>query len=287
VYDTLAACIAQPLPRRCSTCGRGEERKGRRVKSKPPGERAAAGKLTVNRRRRTSKASVALAVDLVDHIVANDLPEGTALPHEKEMADTFELGRSTIREALRVLETRGVVQIRSGPGGGPVVRKPEPRDFSSSLELTLAFEGATLRDIFRAREDIGAVAAQLAAVRATKQQIRDLESIYQALVDNLDSDAAFAVNGRLFEGMIGQAAGSTVLRIVLDGLGELLEDAVPTDSPQRRTVVAEHLAGILDAIRKRNSVLATEKMSAYLLSGAEYWRGRQPGLDDRPIRWRG
>jgi len=265
----------------------GEERKGCRVSSNASGERPTSGKLTVNRRRRTSKASVALAVDLVDHIVANDLPEGTALPHEKEMAATFELGRSTIREALRLLETRGVVQIRSGPGGGPVVRKPEPRDFSSSLELTLAFEGATLRDIFRAREDIGAVAGQLAAVRATKQQIQDLESIYQALVDDIADEAAFASNGRLFEGMIGQAAGSTVLRIVLDGLGELLEDAVPTDSPQRRTVVAEHLEGILDAIRQRNSALARVQMSAYLLSGAEYWRSRQPGLDDRPIRWRG
>jgi GntR family transcriptional regulator, transcriptional repressor for pyruvate dehydrogenase complex len=248
---------------------------------------SAAGKAVVNRRRRTSKVSVALAVDLVEHIIDNDLPDGTPLPNEREMADSFELGRTTIREALRLLETRGVVQIRSGPGGGPVVRKPQPRDFSSSLELSLAFEGATLRDIFRAREDVGALAAELAAIRATKRHLLDLESTLGWLVSDIEDEAAFASNGRRFEGLIGEAAGSTVLRLLLDSLGELLEDAVPRDSPRRRTVVAKHFEGILDALRERDSLLARQRMSTYLNSGADYWRRRQPGLDERTIRWRG
>src|SRR5262245_10166373 len=101
--------------------------------------------------RRAPKTSVLLAVDLVNHIVAEDYPEGTILAHEKEMADQLGVGRATVREALRLLESRGVVRIRSGPNGGPVVRRPRPADYAGALELALQFEHATVADVVRAR----------------------------------------------------------------------------------------------------------------------------------------
>ncbi|WP_214109374.1 FadR/GntR family transcriptional regulator [Acrocarpospora catenulata] len=53
-----------------------------------------------------------MARELVNHIVENDLVEGTKLPNEKQLVEVFEVGRTTLREALRLLETRGVISIR-------------------------------------------------------------------------------------------------------------------------------------------------------------------------------
>src|ERR1700728_4543760 len=91
-------------------------------------------------RQRSLKASELIARDLASYIVDQDLPEGTALPPEREMVASFGVGRNTLREALRILETRGVITIRSGPGGGPVVRRPRPSDLGEAMTLILQFE---------------------------------------------------------------------------------------------------------------------------------------------------
>ena len=65
------------------------------------------------------KSSELVARYLVEYIIANDLQEGTPLAGEREMAEALEVGRATIREALRLLETRGAITIRKGAKGGP------------------------------------------------------------------------------------------------------------------------------------------------------------------------
>ena len=77
------------------------------------------------RQPRSPKTSERVARDLVTHIIDNNLAEGTKLPNEKQLAEVFQVGRTTLREALRLLETHGVIIIRPGPGGGPVVRRPQ------------------------------------------------------------------------------------------------------------------------------------------------------------------
>src|SRR6202044_2703439 len=81
-------------------------------------------------RRRNLKQSELIAQYLASYIVDSDLPPGTTLPPEREMVQSLAIGRTTLREALRLLETRGVITIRSGRHGGPVVRRPDPRDLS-------------------------------------------------------------------------------------------------------------------------------------------------------------
>src|SRR3954463_16835351 len=80
----------------------------------------------MERTRRSPKACEVIARDLANYIVDNNLPEGAKLPVEKDMLETLGVGRTTLREALRLLETRGVLVIRAGPKGGPVVRHPVP-----------------------------------------------------------------------------------------------------------------------------------------------------------------
>jgi len=232
---------------------------------------------------------VVIAVDLANYIITANLAEGTRLPNEKEMADELGVGRASIREALRLLETRGIISIRSGPGGGPVIRQPKPSDFSSALEFSLQFERATLAEAIRAREDLGPFMAKLAAARADSGQVKQLREVLDLLNDGLADDDTFAQQGRRFEALLGEASGSIVVRIMADALNAILWDTIPPVrySMQRRRNVANSLESIFSSIADGDESTAEAQMDAYVRSGARYWRKFYPDLMARPIRWTG
>src|ERR1700755_619918 len=94
-------------------------------------ERPAAGSRMLSlANRRPLKRSEGIAHDIAEYIVDSNLPPGSMLPREKDMIETLGVGRTTLSEPLRILETRGVLTIRSGPGGGPIVRHPQPSDLT-------------------------------------------------------------------------------------------------------------------------------------------------------------
>jgi len=239
--------------------------------------------------RRAPKTSVVIAVDLANYIISANLAEGSSLPNEKEMADELGVGRASIREALRLLETRGIIRIRSGPGGGPVIRRPKPSDFSSALEFSLQFERATLAEAIRAREDLGPFMARLAAARADSGQVKQLREVLDLLNDDVRSDDNFALQGRRFEALLGEASGSIVVRIMADALNAILWDTIPPVqySMQRRRNVYNSLQLILASVAAGDEAAAEMQMDAYVRSGARYWRRFYPDLMDRPIRWTG
>jgi GntR family transcriptional repressor for pyruvate dehydrogenase complex len=240
-------------------------------------------------RRRPTKTSVLIAVDLANHIVSSGLAEGTALPNEKDMADELGVGRASIREALRLLETRGLIRIRSGPGGGPTVRKPEPSDFSSTLEFALQAERATLAEVLRAREDLSPFAARLAASRITAKQVRELRQVLDLLRADPTNDEVFATQGRRFEALLAEAGGNVVVRLMVDSLVAIQWDTIPhIEYPTaRRRSVVRSLEQVFDAVAAGDGAAAEAAMQAFVRSGARYWRKFYPDLLSRPIRWTG
>jgi len=75
---------------------------------------------------RGMKTSERIAATIVADIAAQGLVPGDRLPNEAAMIERFQLGRGSVREALRILEVHGIIQLRSGPGGGPVVAAVRP-----------------------------------------------------------------------------------------------------------------------------------------------------------------
>ena len=78
--------------------------------------------------RKPAKAAEQLADEILDYIVDHALAPGTRLAPERQMLVDTGRARGTLREALRLLESRGVVEVRQGAAGGPFVRKPQPAD---------------------------------------------------------------------------------------------------------------------------------------------------------------
>ena len=113
--------------------------------------------------RRTEKIAETVARQILRDIQQQGLPSGAMLPSESAMLERFDIGRGSLREALRILEVNGLVTIKTGPGGGPIVAAHDPQNFGQMLTLHLQSIGATYRELLDARIEYEALLARRAA----------------------------------------------------------------------------------------------------------------------------
>lgn len=259
----------------------------------PDGERATIGlrvKLDGTSRssgRPLTKTSEVVARHLADQIIDQKLPPGTRLPAEKEMIEAFDVGRSTLREALRLLETRGVLTIKRGPGGGPVVRRPRPEDLGDALSLILQFEGASLREVIDARQALEPTIARLAAERITDEEIDELQATIDAMRSEAGDHAVFLEQNWVFHSTISQAADSIPLRAFVDSLKSIWDGAFVgvSYSARRHHGVADAHQKIVDVLRHRDPEAATAAMNNHLEEASRYWSKKYGGLMEQKARW--
>lgn len=171
------------------------------------------------------KQAEILAREITAEIVTQELPEGTRLPYEREMLETYQVGRSTLREGLRLLESRGIITIRSGREGGPYVRRPRPSDLGEALTLLLQFEAVPLTEVFAARQALEPLMAGIAAANMDDETLAAMAESIKRMADGLDDSAVFSEENFRFHGLIAAAADNPVLKLfsaavesVADGL---------------------------------------------------------------------
>ncbi len=236
---------------------------------------------------RSLKTSERVARDLVNYIVDNNLEEGTKLPHEGILVDVFDVGRTTLREGLRLLETRGVITIRSGPGGGPVVRRPRPDDLRESLTLILQFTGASLTDVMEARAALEPMMARLAAARITAEQIQRLRGTVERMREHDEDQEFFSAENRAFHSTIAEATGSTVLWVFNETLKSISDGGVVgvDYNARRRQAVATAHEKVIEALEAGDSNAAEQAMHEHLGEAADYWQRQYPNLNKRNVRW--
>jgi DNA-binding FadR family transcriptional regulator len=248
------------------------------------GSTLSAGSLKSSRSMKTSER---VARELVNHIVDNDLAEGTKLPNEKQLVEVFEVGRTTLREALRLLETRGVITVRPGPGGGPIVRRPRADDLREGLTLILQFSGGSLKDVLDARTALEPMMARLAAERITDEQVDELAASVQRMRDGSDDHDIFLSENQFFHAKIAEVTGSGVLQAFNDTLKSIADGVVVgvEYTARRRLAVAAAHEKVVDALRTHDPDAAAEAMRAHVGEAGEFWNRKYPDLISRPVRW--
>jgi DNA-binding FadR family transcriptional regulator len=130
--------------------------------------------------KRAEKISESLARRILADITGGKLGPGAQLPSEGEMLRRFAVGRGSLREALRILEVYGVVAVRSGPGGGPVVQVVDSRDFARASTFYYHLGGSRFQEIVEARREMEPIMARLAARVITPQIATQLEENLEA-----------------------------------------------------------------------------------------------------------
>lgn len=239
-------------------------------------------------RPRSLKTSEKVARELASYIVDENLVEGTNLPTEKLMAESLGVGRTTMREALRLLETHGVLTIRPGPGGGPIVRRPRPNDLSESMTLLLQFEGATLEEVLNARGYLEPVVARAAASNIDQAAIDELIAVNDDYAGTSNDAAAQAAANRRFHSIVADNCGNVLLRIFTESLIRIAHTGAGgvTYTSNRITASTQGHQAIIDALASRDPEASEAAMRAHVDEAHEYWRREYAELISRPIHWR-
>jgi GntR family transcriptional regulator, transcriptional repressor for pyruvate dehydrogenase complex len=212
------------------------------------------------------KASDVLADDLRERILRGDFPEGTALPPERELVAQTRMSRTTVREALRILEVQGLVHIRTGRSGGAFVKRPGEESIASTVSLLIRGRQVRLAALLETREAVEPACAQLAAKYRTDADLAALDRANDAIAlegpladflqANVDWHVAVAVasHNELLTGFMG--ALSRAIYAATDNQGFI-------DTEVRATTLKAHKS-ITEAIRKRDTTAAGRRMTRHV-----------------------
>ena len=201
---------------------------------------------------------------ILSMLVTGELSPGDRLPSEKQLCELFNVGRSSVREALKTLENQGVVRRSTT---GTIVCRPEETHYPS---FSLAVSGATLEQIFEFSRIVAIEAAGLAAERATRKQkdkmlkaLREFESAREATALHFSFHRALLQSAH--NPFLSQA-GNIVLGLLSQS--EKLSSTVQGwDKEKLRAGIRKMSAGhrkILKAIESKNSTAARRSMREHI-----------------------
>lgn len=161
-------------------------------------------------------AYVELADEITNQIVDGRLQSGQFLPTEQELADSFNINRSTLREGLRVLEQRGLVERK---GKMLRIKKPSQQLIANTVGRALVLHEVTFQDIYFVGMLLIPAAAELAATHIDepgKAELKDVLAGAEQLID--DPDAMSLIDIKFFR-LVAQASGNIALNLSLAPLG--------------------------------------------------------------------
>ncbi|MBJ7336357.1 GntR family transcriptional regulator [Mycolicibacterium sp.] len=171
---------------------------------------------------RSPKTAELVAQTLRKMIVDGQLKDGDFLPFEADLMEHFQVSRPTLREAVRVLESDRLVEVRRGSRTGAKVRVPGPEIVARPAALLLAISGTTLADVMMARIGIEPHAARLLAdggsADARDELRRLVDGIPRARDDGRLAQASAELHRRLVE-----LSGNATLAMIAGMLHEISE----------------------------------------------------------------
>ena len=236
---------------------------------------------------RGEKVASRVARLIVEDIVESGRQPGDALEPESLMLDRFGISRASLREALRILETQGLITIKPGPRGGPSVADVGSQDFGRMATLFFQVMRVTLGDVIEARLVIEPVMARMAAERHDPELNDRLRENVEAHYDALDDKAWLAITNE-FHSMVCGMSGNPLLNLLAGALKDIYTDRVSTyvfPEENRDHVRATHSA-IAEAIITRDAATAEKLMHDHMATLAQFFEARHPGLMAELVHWK-
>ena len=132
---------------------------------------------TLFREAKQSRIFQDVVEQIEEAIISGDLKAGARLPPERELKETLKTSRSTLREALRVLEQKGLIEMRLGKGGGALGKAISAEQISQSLGLLIRSQQVTLRQLAEFRERFEGDIAALAASKTANTDLAPLDDM--------------------------------------------------------------------------------------------------------------
>ncbi len=216
--------------------------------------------------KRQAKLSGQVAGQIQQLILSRQINPGDRLPTERELGETFQVSRTVIREAIRILEARGLVVSQTG--SGTYAQAIQGEDVSNSLGMYITTQGQsfTLDSLMEVRRVLEIQVVKLAAERATPQDIEKLETILQNMCLSREDVDAFSKLDLEFHLVIARASGNPLFEILIQPLtGALLElIGTGTTAPGAAEEACDFHREILNALKSRDAEKAVSAMRMHL-----------------------
>lgn len=225
------------------------------------------------------KASDVLAEHLRQHIIEGRLSPGDFLPTERELVVESGLSRTSVRDALRVLESEGLIATKAGRAGGSFVTRPGRASVARSVELFVRTHGIRLESLLECRVAVEPTLARLAAHRRTPEQLEDMREIHARFVTSTDDVPAYKRINLEWHLAVARASGNEPLTALMEAVATPIRDAQEyqhVTTPDLRQLAVRAHAAILRAIEKGDGQAAFERMERHVSAYRDIAIERQP-----------
>lgn len=213
----------------------------------------------------SSKVFEQIAEQIEKRILSGELRRGDRLPTERELSDQFHASRTAVREAMKTLAQKGLVDMR--PGRGTIVIDGTSQAMRDSLGLMMRVgQAGSSNSLVELREIIEPEIAALAAVRAMDEQIAAMSEAVRVMDINLHEANAYIAADNDFHRALAKGTQNVLILALVDSIVDLLSEQRKQifslgGAPERGQI---HHKRILDNVVRRDADAAREAMRAHL-----------------------
>lgn len=237
--------------------------------------------------QRPLKLAERVAKTLLDQITEAGLQPGESLPNERDMIESFGVARGTVREALRLLETQGVIGIKPGPGGGPYVMAPTADIFAGSTTMLMQFLGITFREVIDTRVAFEPPVAAAAAAARTEEQLDVLTWHVDQMHALIADPDGFRSHYHDFHVLLSESTGNRVMlmtNVVFRTIWTNIHQQFNARPADRRTTERE-LRRLVEAVANQDAPEAYAASYDYLIRYRTWIERWHPNLFSQTVIW--
>ncbi|MBS0407366.1 MAG: FadR family transcriptional regulator [Proteobacteria bacterium] len=221
---------------------------------------------------RAQRAFEVICEQIRDRISRGELRPGDRLPGEKELAEQFNISRTTVHEAMRSLEVIGLVEVRTGINGGAFIHSGNASGIRQVVQDMVALGQVSIANVTEARVELMATAIRLACERATQEDLEAIEAdiVYHTeLFENGGGSRNSKSVIRFYE-LIARATHNSIIVMMVEALSEVIRGLLAQVGPNPRKDIMSVRRNVLLLMRKRNAQAAAEAMTKHLLLVNDY-----------------
>ncbi|MGI8609062.1 MAG: FadR/GntR family transcriptional regulator [Candidatus Dormibacteria bacterium] len=174
----------------------------------------------IRRQLRQPRLAELVAQELRSRITSGAMRDGDLLPKLEDLLEEFNVSKPSLREALRILETEGLITVRRGNMGGAVVHAPGSNDTGYMIGLVLESRNVTVRDLAGAIKQFEPICAALCAERPDRltEVVPRLREIHERQKAAVDDPLAFTTIAREFHEALVELGGNKTINLVMGAL---------------------------------------------------------------------
>lgn len=212
-----------------------------------------------------------VAAELRRQIIDGELADGDLLPRQDVLVERFNVSLVSLREALQILETEGLVSVRRGNRGGAVVHAPAKSSAAYMLGLVLQSESVGIADLGAALREVEPACAALAAQRPDRADrlVPELKQLNDEMAEHLDNGPGFTEIGRRFHDLVVRGCGNRTIIAVVGTLETLWT------SHEQQWADESAARGSYPSLGKRRAVLNTHLKLAEMIEAGDVDRARR------------